>query len=135
MTDQKMFEAWADLLRPLFPPGAEFTFKSRRRVVSVSWPHDPGLARPSMALHSVAIDFTQLAWKTYRGARTARRARADANLVAIVQGALAQYDAENARYETLGAELGIAVASIDLFPPPSGVMTAGQGAPAQAGTL
>jgi hypothetical protein len=129
MTDHMMFEAWADLLRPQFPAGAEFTFKPRRRLICVSWPHEADSDRPSMALHSVAISFTQLAWKSYRGSRTARMSRADANLSAFVMSALAQYDSENAGYETAGSELQITVASVDLFPPPEGTMAGtGQGA-------
>ena len=120
MTDHMMFEAWADLLRAQFPAGAEFTFKPRRRVICVSWPHEPRSGRPSMALHSVALSFTQLAWKTYRGARSARRARADAYLSAHVANALSQYDSENAGYESAGAELQISIASVEIFPPPAG---------------
>lgn len=131
MTDHMIFESWADLLRPHFPAAAEFSFKPRRRIVCVSWPHERRSERPSMALHSVAISFTQLAWKTYRGARSARRARADGNLSTLVKNALAQYDSENAGYETAGAELQISVASVDIFPPPAGAMPAmGQGASA-----
>lgn len=131
MTDHMMFEAWADLLRPQFPAGAQFTFKPRRRIICVSWPHNLDSDRPSMALHSVAVSFTQLAWKSYRGSRSARRSRADAHLAALVASALAQYDAENAGYETAGSELQIGIASVDIFPPPEGAMAAaGQGAAA-----
>jgi hypothetical protein len=119
MTDHMMFEAWAELLRPQFPAQAEFSFRPRRRVICVSWPELAEAGRPSFGLRSVLICFTQMAWKTYRGARSARRARADANLVAFVSAALAQYDAENEDYETTGAELQVSVASVDIFPPPA----------------
>ncbi len=132
MTDHMMFEAWADLLGGQFPAGAAFTFKPRRRIVCVSWPYERGSERPSMALHSVAISFTQLAWKSYRGARSARWKRADANLSALVANALSQYDSENAGYETAGSELQISIASVDIFPPPAGSAAAmGQGASAR----
>ena len=131
MTDHMMFEAWADLLGAQFPAGADFSFKPRRRILCVTWPRESRSERPSMALHSVAIFFTQLAWKSYRGARSARRLRADASLVALVANALAQYDSDNAGCETAGAELQVSIASVDLFPPPAGAITAtGQGASA-----
>lgn len=131
MTDHMMFEAWAELLRPRFPAQAEFTFRPRRRAICVSWPELAEADKPSLGLRCVLITFTQMAWKTYRGARSARRARADANLVALVNAALAQYDGENAGYETTGAELQVGVASVDLFPPPASVAASAlQGAPA-----
>ena len=118
MTDHMMFEAWAELLRPQFPSQAEFAFRPRRRAICVSWPEPAVAEKPSFGLRSVLVTFTQMAWKTYRGARSARRARADANLAAFVSAALAQYDAENEDYETTGAELQLSVASVDIFPPP-----------------
>ena len=119
MTDHMMFKAWAELLRPQFPAQAQFAFRARRRIVCVSWPELAEAERPSLGLRSVMICFTQMAWKTYRGARSARRARADASLVALVSAALAQYDAENENYEATGAELQVSVAAVDIFPPPA----------------
>ena len=131
MTDHMMFEAWTELLRPQFPAQAEFTFRARRRIVCVSWPELAEADRPSLGLRGVTICFTQMAWKTYRGARSARRARADANLVDLVSATLAQYDAENEDYQSTGSELQVSVAAVDIFPPPAAASAAAaQGIPA-----
>jgi hypothetical protein len=122
MTDQLMFDTWVELLRPLFPPDAEFTFKPRRRSICVGWVQDDELGRPNRSPRSVLIAFTYLAWKTYRGSRSARRARADVNLIALVQAGLAQSGGEQeAAYDFPDGELRVGVASIDIFPPLSGV--------------
>jgi hypothetical protein len=116
-----MFNTWVEVLRPLFPPNAEFTFKSRRRMICVGWVEADELGRPNRSPRSVLIAFTHLAWKTYRGSRSARRAKADLNLLALVQAGLAQSGAEHeAAYDFPGGELRIEVASIDLFPPRAG---------------
>ena len=82
-------------------------------------------------MNVVNIAFTQLAWKTYRGARSARRAKADANLVAVVQAGLAQAGGEEGVHEFPAEGLFVEVASIDLFPPPSGsTQGAGRSLPA-----
>lgn len=121
MTDQSMFDTWAALLGPLFPPDAEFAFKPRRRSICVGWVQADELGRPNRSPRTVLIAFTYLAWKTYRGARSARRAKADVNLVALVQAGLAQSGGEQeAAYDFLDGELRIGVASIDIFPPPAG---------------
>ena len=117
MTDHLMFEGWAGLLRPLFPAQAAFTFKSRRRVICVNWPDQAG-GQPGSAAHSVVIAFTQMAWKSYRGARAARRSRADMRLVALITAALAQHEAESAG-EAEATDLQISVAAVDIFPPPA----------------
>jgi len=129
MTDQLMFTSWVELLRPLFPAGAEFTFKSRRRTICVGWFEDDELGRPNLSTRTVLIAFTHLAWKTYRGARSARRAKADLNLLALVQAGFAQAGAEqDAAYDFPNGELRVEVASIDVFPPPSGAaQSTGQG--------
>jgi hypothetical protein len=122
MTDQLMFDTWAGLLGPLFPVDAQFTFKSRRRLICVGWAEPDELGRPERSGRTVAIAFTHLAWRTYRGARSARRARADVNLVALVRAALMQTGVENEHetiYDFPAGELRIEVGSIDLFPPPS----------------
>ena len=128
MTDQFLFDTWAQVLRPLFPPNAEFAFKSRRRLICVGWTEADELGRPNRSPRSVAIVFTHLAWKTYRGSRSARRAKADLNLLALVQAGLARSGAgEEAAYDFPNGELRMEVASIDLFPPPAGVaQTTGQ---------
>src|SRR6185436_15615470 len=115
MTDQAMCEKWADLLRPLFPAQAGFTFKPRRRLICVSWSEDGDDTGHDR--HSVAIAFTQLAWRGYRGGRNARRTRADLNLECLVRVVLAQ---DGADAEWPSGEMRIDVSSIDLFPPPSG---------------
>jgi hypothetical protein len=76
MTDQLMFDTWVGLLRPLFPTGAEFTFKSRRRLICAGLPQADKPGRANQGPRAVNIAFTQLAWKTYRGGRCARRAQA-----------------------------------------------------------
>jgi len=120
MTDQLMLDTWAGLLRPLFPAEAQFTFKARRRLICVAWAEADALGRPERSGRSVLIAFTHLAWKTYRGARSARRARADVNLVALVRSAAMPPCAEHETpYDFPAAELRIEVGSIDLFPPPS----------------
>ena len=121
MTDQSMFDTWAELLRPLFPPDAEFTFKPRRRSICVGWVQADELERPNRSPRTVLIAFTYLGWKTYLGARSARRAKADVNLVALVQAGLLQSSGgEEAAYDFPDGELRIGVASIDIFPPPAG---------------
>lgn len=112
MTDQDMFRGWAQLLAPLFPEGAEFGFKPRRRLICVSWVQNDQLGRTHGELHTITIAFTQLAWKAYRGARSARRARADINLIALTRPWLEQHGDEES-----SSESRIQVASIDLFPP------------------
>jgi hypothetical protein len=120
MTDQAMFQTWSELLRPQFPRHAEFTFKPRRRTIWVTWSHD---AEPKIS-RSVAITFTNLAWKSYRGARSARRAKADQNLAAFVASQLALVEGEqDGAYEFPSSELEISVASVDLFPPPQGAVS------------
>ena len=122
MTDQLMFDTWAGLLRPMFPAGAQFTFKPRRRQICIWWTDADELGREGRCVRVVTVAFTQLAWKTYRGARSARRAKADLNLIAQLQAGLGQVEGEEAAYDFAGGELRIEVASIDLFPPPSGAM-------------
>ncbi len=121
MTDQLMFQEWTALLRPLFPSHAEYSFKPRKRVIGVNWVEQGveqvGAGETGECRRSVIISFTHLAWKGYRGARSARRSRADQHLVALVNGTLAQYNAL-AEYEPT-AELQIVIASVDLFPPPA----------------
>ena len=120
MTDQLMFNTWAELLRPLLPPNAEFTFKSRRRLICIGWMEADELGRPNRSPRSVLITFTHLAWKTYRGSRSGRRAKADLNLLALVRAGLAQSGAaQEAAYDFPNGELRMEVASIDLFPPRS----------------
>ncbi len=117
MTDQSMFQAWIALLQPLYPSHAAFNFKSRRRIIGINWVQRDESAETSERWRSVTVCFTHLAWKGYRGARSARRSRADQHLVALVNGTLAQYNAL-AEYEPT-AELQIVIASVDLFPPPA----------------
>lgn len=121
MTDQSMFHTWAQLLRPLFPANAEFGFKPRRRLICVSWAQDDDVGRPNRSWRSVALSFTNLAWKGYRGARSARRARADLNLISLVKSNLAQFGGEHEiEYDLRPDELRIGVASVDIFPPTAG---------------
>ena len=125
MTDQSMFDTWAEMLRPLFPPDAEFTFKPRRRSICVGWVQDDELGRPNRSPRTVLIAFTYLAWKTYRGARSARRAKAEVNLVSLVQAGHAQSGGgEESAYDFPDGELRIGIASIDIFPPPAGASQA-----------
>lgn len=116
-----MFDTWAGLLRPLFPTDAQFTFKPRRRLICVGWAETDELVGSNAGAHSVHIAFTHLAWRTYRGARSARRTKADSNLLALVQAGLTQSGAEQeAAYDFSNGEQRIEIASIDLFPPPAG---------------
>ena len=125
MTDQSMFDTWAQLLRPLFPFSAEISFKTRRRVICVTWVQDDDLGRQDRERRCVVIAFSHLAWKGYRGARSARRARADVNLLALVKSALAQDGGEiEGAYDFPTGELRVQVASIDLFPPSTGAVQA-----------
>lgn len=117
MTDQLMFQTWTAMLRPLLPSHAEYSFKPRRRVIGVNWVEQDEAGETSECRRSVIISFTHLAWKGYRGARSARRSRADQHVLALVNGTLAQYNAL-AEYEPT-AELQIVIASVDLFPPPA----------------
>lgn len=90
-------------------------------MLYVTWAQDddPGMLR------SVSITFTNLAWKGYRGARSARRSRADQRLEALVRSHLSQFDALNdPSYVGRAAELEISVACVDLFPPPAGPSSA-----------
>jgi hypothetical protein len=117
MTDQLMYETWAELLRPQFAEHAQFSFKPRRRTIVVKWAPEGSNAGTSRTL---SIVFTNLAWKGYRGARSARRARADANLVALVNAHLAHLEADGGSgYDFSSADAELEVASVDLFPPPS----------------
>ena len=122
MTDQLMCETWAQLLRPQFPQHAQFQLKPRRRTIVVNWvPQGSDAA----ALRTLSIVFTNLAWKGYRGARSARRSRADANLQALVNAHLTHMEADSAGgYDFGSAESELEVASVDLFPPPSGATRA-----------
>jgi hypothetical protein len=115
MTDKQMFQTWSDVLRAQFPEHAEFTFKPRRRTLCVTWMQDV----ERRLWRSVSITFTNLAWKGYRGARSARRSRADQYLDALVRSHLSQFDALRS-YDGQMEELEISVAAIDLFPPPAG---------------
>ncbi len=126
MTDQLMFETWSELLRAEFPAGAHFGFKLRRRTITVNWLPFAGAEPVYGELHSLSIVFTNIAWKGYRGARAARRARADANLVALVKAAQSQYATE-AAFKKPVDELEVEVASVDLFPPPVGGTQTSQG--------
>ena len=139
MTDQLMFEKWSELLRPLFSQQADFSFKPRRRSMCICWTQD-GDPRD---FRSVAIVFTKLAWKGYRGARSVRRSRADQHLEALVRSHLRQFDRlhretyhkgcyDTGSYDTRSGELQISVASVDIFPPPAG-MSASMGETLSAG--
>ena len=119
MTDQTMFETWAQMLRPLFPAQAQFTFKVRRRSVCAVWPQAEGGRDPYPSTRSVVLAFSNLAWKGYRGARAARRARADQHLADLVRSSLAQVGGEaGVDFDTCADEVRITVASVDIFPPP-----------------
>jgi hypothetical protein len=121
MTDKQMFHTWCDVLRAQFPQQAEFSFKPRRRTLSVTWMHD--VERKTW--RSMSITFTNLAWKGYRGARAARRSRADQHLKALVRSHLSQFEALQERsYDGRMAEVEVSVASIDIFPPPAGTFPA-----------
>jgi hypothetical protein len=123
MTDKQMFQTWCEVLRPQFPEHAEFTFKPRRRTLCVTWQADV----ERKLWRSVSISFTNLAWKGYRGARAARRSRADQHLEALVRSLLPQFDSLHERSsDGRIEEVEISIASIDIFPPPAGI-TAGAG--------
>ena len=110
MTDQDMFEGWVPMLAPLFSGRAQFDFKPRRRLICVHWMQDDEPGRPGRERAMVSVAFTQMAWKAYRGARSARRARADLNLIALIRPWAELYVGEDP------ADVRIPVAWIDLFP-------------------
>jgi hypothetical protein len=128
MTDQLMVDTWSELLRPLFPLHAEISGKPKRRTILVQW-QQAGIGTESPQSRSVAITFTNLAWKGYRGARSARRTRADQQLEALVRSHLSQFDLLKEAAYGSSDEAEISIASVDLFPPMAGGSPASESPP------
>ena len=108
---QPPLEKWADLLGPLFPPGAEFALEPQLNQILVCWmPIAVASGRP----RTVAIFIAPSALKDYRNSQDGRRARADRKLFAHVHSNLKSFSVGEPTPGNGGFR--IVVASVDILP-------------------
>jgi len=107
---QPTLEKWADLLGPLFPPGAEIDLDPQLNQISICWiPSAIGSAVP----RTVAIDIAPNAIKDYRNAQDGQRARADRKLFSFVHSNLKRLS--DAEQPPARGEFRIVVGSVDIL--------------------
>ena len=107
---QPTLEKWADLLGPLFPPGAEFDLNPQLNRISVCWIPP---AVESGASRNVAIYIAPNALKDYRNAQDGQRARADRKLFSHVHSNLKRPSIDEP--PPACGEFRIVVASMDIL--------------------
>ena len=100
MTHRPILEHWIVLLKPLFPPHAEFDLKPRLGQLRVKW------ARAN----AVTIFLSARSLHDYRSASIAARMQSDGNLLEFIRENLRQFTPDTRK------AFRIVVASVDFVP-------------------